>query len=431
MLVVVTLMAVVISFSMILLDKTLSTRRAGKAVANEGTALRIAHAGVSKAIYCLNSTTNGNCGGVAGPTYPGESNISFGSGSFTTIVTTVNSTTRFITSTGRPSNGGRAETVLVSATNDSPLDTGIAFNAALVAGTGGIYVYSDSTVRGDMRSRGDILCTDTTAHLYGIPYVSSDGGQVDSCTLHADVHADKVQYSTALRDVYYRCQFWDLYGTTVSGVNYAGATRPSVYPLPVINTSFWRAEALAGGVIEGNYVPANNSSLGPKKINGDLTLNPNSNITLTGTIWVTGDILMNQPSSMTLTSAMQQFGTVVLADSDTEPTSKGKIDIRDNVNIYGSGQATSFILFVSTNTSNDYDNPAIKVDTVSLQAAWLAPYGLVRLRGDESAAALAGQRIYMNVNSTVDFTNTSLNVAKFGSIPPGTWRVLPGTYREQ
>ncbi|MEY4745339.1 MAG: hypothetical protein RL272_1284 [Candidatus Parcubacteria bacterium] len=431
MIFVVTLMGVVFALSYALLDSMLSSRRAAKTANIESMGLRLAQAGVSKATYCLNSSSPSKCGGTAGSGYPGET-YSLGEGSVAITVTAVDSSTKNISSTGTPVTEGKAETVLVSATTDPPTDKTIAFGNATISTGGGTYLYgTGATVRGDMRARDTLRCNDTSANVYGIAYLSTSGGLVDSCTLRGDVHSDTVWNSVALRDVYYRGFFFDLWGTTVSGTKYSGATRPPVIPLPPIDLAFWRAQAVAGGTISGNYAPSDGSTLGPVMIDGDLTVNAGVHVTLTGTVWVTGNIVMNDPSWFSLSSSFGTFGTVVLADNAASPSSKGRITIGQNVGISGSGQPGSYVLFVSTNTSTDYDNPAVRIDSSATKAAYIAQGGTARLMDNRTAAQLAGWRVYVNGGATVDFTNSSLGTARFGSYPPGTWRTISGTYREQ
>jgi hypothetical protein len=136
MIFVVTLMGVVFALSYALLDSMLSSRRAAKTANIESMGLRLAQAGVSKATYCLNSSSPSKCGGTAGSGYPGET-YSLGEGSVAITVTAVDSSTKNISSTGTPVTEGKAETVLVSATTDPPTDKTIAFgNATISTGDG-------------------------------------------------------------------------------------------------------------------------------------------------------------------------------------------------------------------------------------------------------------------------------------------------------
>jgi hypothetical protein len=144
-------------------------------------ALQLAEAGIDKAVTQLNSSAS----------YTGETNTALGTGSFTVAVSTIDSSNRAITSTGRSTFRGIVTTKTVKAT--------VGINSAIVSfrygvqtGTGGFIMSGGSTLNGNLYSNGNISAT-TGVHITGsaiaanLPAVNADQSNstpvpISSCT---------------------------------------------------------------------------------------------------------------------------------------------------------------------------------------------------------------------------------------------------------
>lgn len=112
-------------------------------------AFNLAEAGIDKAITELNLSSS----------YTGESNTSLGQGTFTTTVTSVDSSTKTITSTGYIPNSGSPIATKTVKTNVNIGNSVISFRYGVQAGNGGFVMNGGSTVNGTIYSNGNIVAT--------------------------------------------------------------------------------------------------------------------------------------------------------------------------------------------------------------------------------------------------------------------------------
>ena len=130
----------------------------------------------------------------------------------------------------------------------------ISFPFAVQADTLGVGIAANTTVNGDVYSN---------AHVQGQLFSKVNG----------DVSA-----------------VGQIANLTVSG----SKTAPSPpLALPALNTLEWETAASLGGTVSGDVVfgvNSRNNSLGPLKIDGNLTLSENSQVSITGNVFVSGNI---------------------------------------------------------------------------------------------------------------------------------------------
>jgi len=420
------ILGIALAFMIVLVDTSLSGRRAAKIIQGGVTAGQIAEAGIQKALFCLNGTASASCGGSSGTSYAGETNVSFGGGTFTTTFTG-SGATRTITATAVSSTGS-TRTVTVDLTSIPPTDDP-GFSYALQAGAGGAHMENNSQISGTIYSNGDIDCQSTQAIITGDAYSSKANGMVDSCTVNYHAHADRILDSVVDGDAYYAVNPTGIAGSTVNGTEFSGQTTPSVAPMPTVSVENWREWSEEGTIIYGNYSPADNSTLGPAKIVGDLIMNNNVDVTITGPVWVVGNITTGNNSGFHLDSSFGGYSTVVMADDEANQATKGKIDITNNTGITGSGSATSHILFLSTNSSTDDTSPAISVANNAAGAVFYATNGTLRLQNNAGAKSLAGYRLFLDQNAIVTYVESEFG-GEFSNSPAGTWRTIEGTWSE-
>ncbi len=125
-------------------------------------ALNLAEAGVDKAITALNAT---------GGSYSGELETSFGAGSFSVNVSTVNANTKVIESTGYIPNAisPKAKRVIKITASKG---IGASFNYGIQVGDGGLEMEETSRVNGSVYSNGSIVM-DNNARITGDAYVAA------------------------------------------------------------------------------------------------------------------------------------------------------------------------------------------------------------------------------------------------------------------
>lgn len=420
------LMGIAFAFSIVLVDVVLSGRQTGKNLQDTFTAQQIAEAGIHKAVYCMNTLVEDNCGGSVGLLYEGEADVPFGGGRYT-VALSGPGVTRTVTSTGWSASGRKA-IIITDLTIIPPLDSPN-FSYALQAGEGGAHMENNSVIEGTIYANGDVDCQTIQAIVAGDAYSSKTGGKIQKCTTTFHAHADKILDSVVGENAYYKNDPADIAGTAVAGTKYANQETPVEAPMPALNLGFWRDSAEAGGTIYGDYHPADNSELGPVKIVGDLVMDNNVDITIMGPIWVVGDILTGNNSSFTLDSSFGSYSTTILADDQANLATVGKIDITNNTGISGSGNPTSHLLFVTTNSSTSDTAPALSVANNAVGAVFYAMNGTLRLQNNAGAKSLAGYRLFIDQNAIVTYLASDFT-GSFSNSPGANWRIKEGTWRE-
>lgn len=419
------ILGIAFAFAVILIDTVLTGRQAGRSLQETLQANQIAEAGAHKAIFCLNSVDNSKCGGVAGINYPGESNVAFGGGTFTVVVTG-SGATKTVTSVGTTF-AGRTRTIKADLTSIPPEDTPN-FRYALQSGAGGAHMENNAEISGTIYSNGDIICQSTQAEITGDAYSSKTGGKIEKCKVDYHAHADKILNSDVDGDAYYAVDPTDIAGTSVAGTKYSGQTTPATAPMPTLDLDFWRTAAEEGGIIYGDYTPADNSSFGPVKIVGNLIIDQNVDVTLNGPVWVVGDITTFNNSSISLDPAFGAYSTTVLADNPSDPTD-GQVTVVNNTEVSGSGDSRSHILFATTSNKTSDTDPALSVANNASGAVFYAINGTMRLESNGGAKSLAGYRLFLDQNAVVTYVESEFT-GTFSSSPGGTWRIMEGTWRE-
>jgi len=166
-------------------------------------------------------------------------------------------------------------------------------------------------------------------------------------------------------------------------------------------------------------------NLGPIKINGDLTINSNAEVTIAGPVWVTGDVSVDSNSLVILHPS---YG----ADGSAPIVADGKIVIQSNTTICGSNGGVlgscnpengSYIMFLSTDPSTSDTDPAIEAFSNILTSILYAQYGAVKLNSNVHVKEVTGYMLRLESNATVTY-ETGLASVNFTSGPGGAFRVL-------
>ncbi len=224
-----------------------------------------------------------------------------------------------------------------------------------------------------------------------------------------------------------------LYCQTGSGNNKACDTSqpdPTAqnFPITDANIAEWQADAAAGGTISGNYTLINGAtaSLGPKKITGNMVLDNNVTLTLTGTVWVQGTITISNNAIVKLDPGYGTNGGTMLAD--------GWINLSNNTIFQGSGQAGSYFLLITTNDCDGIGatspsglscttaNSAIEVANNVGAVVIYASRGQVYVNNNGGAKEITGYKLHLANNASVSY-ETGLASAAFSSGPGGGYIV--------
>jgi hypothetical protein len=206
------------------------------------------------------------------------------------------------------------------------------------------------------------------------------------------------------------------YCQTGSGNNKACNTSladPAQVAMPISDQNIldWKDEALAGGTYTGNMtISGTTTSLGPKKIVGNLTIQNNSDVTITGTIWVTGNIIFDNNVDTRLSASYGSSEGAIIAD--------GTVSVNNNADFHGSGTSGSYIMVLSTSTSTSAITLGNNAGAVVLYAA----NGTINVSNNAGATSVNGYAISLSNNAVITFDSGLIN-ANFVSGPSGGWNV--------
>ncbi len=171
-------------------------------------------------------------------------------------------------------------------------------------------------------------------------------------------------------------------------------TDPTYAAMPISDEMIdaWKSDAEAGGVHNGNYsVGWAGATLGPKKINGNLTISGGGTLTMTGTLWVTGNISVSGGSLLKLSSDYGEDDGVAVAD--------GNISISGGADATGSGEDGSYLLLLSESTSGS----AASISGGSGAVIMYAGEGTLTISGGADLKGGTAKRIVISGGSDVTY----------------------------
>lgn len=411
----------------------LTESRAANKSLNSRFSFFAAEAGVEDAVYRLKRGKN----------LPSSFTITLNGASAPTTVTT-NGGVKEIKSVGAYSGATRAARATLSS------GAGVSFRYGVQVGAGGLEMDNNSTIVGNVYSNGQIkgssngvkiggdavsagaagkiedvqdIDGDTTAHY--LEDVSVDGSTNSASLFRATVGgsavSDSISNCTIGGNATYDTKTSCAIGGTQTTPNPINFQDPANEPLPISDAQLdaWEADAEAGGVIGSQTYSDANNSLGPKKINGNLILDNNTVLTVTGTLWVTGEIKLSNGSIIQLASSYGAMSGVVVAGTDGSP-SAGYIEIDNNSQTNGSGTAGSYIMLLSQR--NNTSSTAIKTSNNAASAILYAGTGVIEIDNNAQLKEVTGYKLKLKNGSDVIYETGLANI-QFSSGPSGGWNI--------
>lgn len=285
---------------------------------------------------------------------------------------------------------------------------GVAFNYGMQTGTGGVVMNNSSSIigGGNLYSDGPIVGSGSSV-IQGTAVSSGPSGSISGVSVGVDAIANSVTNSTISGSLY--CQ-------SGSGNNKScntSYTQPATQAFPISDQQIidWKSEAEAGGSVSGfDLVGSDLLSLGPKKITGNVSLSNTSILTVDGVLWITGNLTLNNSSEVKLSSSFGVNGGMIIVD--------GIVSTNQSAGFEGSGTTGSYIIVLSTNTSDG----AILINNSAGTVILMAPNGGVELSNNSGANQVTARLITLNNSSSVTY-KTGLVSTEFSSGPSGAWGV--------
>ncbi|MBU1102322.1 pilus assembly PilX N-terminal domain-containing protein [Patescibacteria group bacterium] len=338
---------------------------------------------------------------IKGKNYLANNSLTIENSSATISISGSNSQ-KTIRSEGEKNNRFRNLLVTLSLGTES-----VSFYYGVQVGEGGLIMNNNSSVTGNIYSNGTIQ-GGNGATITGEAWVSGATNSLNSVIVGSHAHANTISNCQITGDAYYQ----NISGSTVGGISYPGSPNPDSEPLPVSaqNITDWKAQAEAGGVINNNYVLINfaTASLGPVRINGNLTVDNGADLTITGTIYVTGTITVSNGAILRLGAVYGGLSGILLSDDF--------ISVNNNAVFFTSG-AGSYLMLLSTKTGD-----AIDVANNANTVIFYASAGNVTIANNATLKEVTAYRITLANNSQVIY-EAGLASAKFTSGSGASWTV--------
>ncbi|MDE2399434.1 MAG: hypothetical protein KGL67_00235 [Patescibacteria group bacterium] len=345
--------------------------------------------------------------------------ITLNSSSATTTITNIVGGGKQVVSLGDVNSLQRKITVVLK-TGD-----GAVFKYGTQAGQGGFVFQNNSHISGSIYSNGDVVGSNG-AYITGDAFAAGNTGSISNMCIGGTVqsgnctgttvgsaHAHTVTNTNATGNIY--CQ-------TGSGNNKTCDTSqadPITQALPIQDASItqWETDATNGGVTNGNVTISSPTTIGPRKIVGNLIVN--STLTIANTIYVTGNVTIGINATVKLDPSFGTTSGMIISD--------GYIIINNGVAFQDSGTAGSYILLLSNSTcdasiltSPCNGNNAISVSNNSNISIVNAQKGTVYFSNNASVKESVGNTISLKNNVGISYGTGLINVG-FTSGPSGSW----------
>lgn len=258
-----------------------------------------------------------------------------------------------------------------------------------------------------------------TLDVYFDIYVGGSTGIIQGITVGSNGVGDAWSYEVKDSSV-----VGTIYCQAGSGNNKACDTSRSnpvqqAWPVSDGNIIDWKSEATLGGSTSTISLGGSDiRTIGPLKINGNLSVGSGAILNLEGTVYVTGNINVNGGGKIRVNPSLGGRGVVLITDGRVSSSGGGMFE--------GSGSAGSYILLVTTSTCPNGvgcsgDN-AIEINGGTGAVALNAQSGTIEFGGGAQAKQATAHRIIMSGGTTVTYESGLVN-PNFTTGPSGSWNI--------
>jgi hypothetical protein len=419
-------LGIFVTISTALLSTITNSVRAERTAIASAQALALAEGAIDKAAAAINANLS----------YAGETNTALGNGTFTIVVTNIDSSTKRITATGYVPNSQNPVATRIVEANIAISSDVISFHYGIQAGMGGFTLSNSASIRGNVFAGGPVIGSGGN-YIYGDIVSSGPSGLVYGVHATSSVYAHTIGIAgtptTIDGDAYYVTKT----NTTVTGTSYPNSADQTTVDLPISDAQIteWESEAEAGGTINscdshGDYVISTDMSLGPKKIACNVVVKSSSGILkVTGPLWITGNFTTQTGPTIRIDPALGSQNVAIIADNPADRSGSGLISVGQSTVFQGSGAANSFVFLISQNNSAETGGSTVAVSMAQGASALVAyaAHGLLTLSQSVSVKEATGYKIALSQSANVTY-DTGLPSTVFQSGPGGSWGVSAGSY---
>jgi Tfp pilus assembly protein PilX len=261
-------------------------------------------------------------------------------------------------------------------------------------------------------------------------YMGGATTRLSGVTVNGTARANTLQSCTIGLHAYYQT----ISSCSVAGTKYPGTADSSQQVMPISQPQIdeWKSDAESGGIINGNYSRTNGQSatLGPIRINGNMTLDNNVTLDVTGPIWVKGNITIGNNVTVRVSSTLGNASSIIIADNPDNPTGSGRISLDNNVSVRGNNNTGSYLIVLSTKqdgAQNAFNLGNNVTSSSTPTSVFYASSGTMGLDNNAVAAQLTAYAISLSNNVIITYSS-GLQDTNFSSGPGGSWAKVAGTY---
>lgn len=286
-------------------------------------------------------------------------------------------------------------------------------------------------------SKGDAIWTEVGGDLNFKTWTGGLITFIDNTLVGVDAHANTITNSSIGQDAYYQY----IESTTVGGTEYPGSPDPAIKDLPMSYGQIqeWEKGACCDTgagcqpecIYSGNYAPSDGSSLGPLKIEGDLTFPANGTVTIEAPVWVTGKILAENNVAIRLKEGLS-YGYPIIVDTGNPDDEVDYVQIEMNNNVITEdGSGGGFLLFISVNKRLNDSDPIVwlynNVNKDLAQSIIFTLQGMIRVENNAKFKEISGYALQLANNAEIVYESGLIH-SNFSSGPGGGWEI--GDWKE-
>lgn len=297
----------------------------------------------------------------------------------------------------------------------------ISFYYGAQIGDGGMEMGNNARIGGNVFSNGSVIPArgGDKGYIDNSIIVAKSGNRIEGLIVGEDAMAHTCKESIIGGNLTY------VSGGSILNCDVGGSVNerpnqiePEGLPISQEQIDSWKSDAESEEVISGDYTISGGTTenLGPKKITGNLLVDNNATLNMTSTLWVAGNLRIDNGATIQLDSNFYGSNSgVIVVD--------GKVKIRPNTYLKGTGQEGSYLMMLSTNPEvSDETNPAIDIDNTTEGAIFYGQNGLIVLRNNVVAREVTSYKIFIDNNAEIIYESGLENVF-FSSGPGGSWEV--------
>ncbi len=290
----------------------------------------------------------------------------------------------------------------------------VGFQYPVQAGAGGITMANQASITGSVYSNGNVL-GGNSGGVSGSVTVAGNR-QIQNAVIGGDARAHTISGSTITGAAYYQT----ISGSTVGGGSHPGSSDPASGTLAIAQSQIdgWKSEAVASGTYVGDYNLTNSdtATIGPLKIQGNLNVQNNAVLTLTGKVWVTGTITLANNGAIQLASSYGTKSGTLISDGTVSMINSSDVCGSEGFNTSTKVCNTSngsLILMISTSSAN----PAINIqNSTDMRGIMYALTGYVTVANTAILRQASGYGINIQNTAKVIY-DSAITTVNTGSAP--------------